>query len=202
MLFNVLSQYHTGTISAGGHSETWSIYNNGERVPHNHERSLGFAFVDYDADGDFSYARDRDITNVNQGTAITAEQEAQTPDEITVEVGETGRVSFFGLGTGTYWLTEAKAPDGYNLLDEPIKLVVSFNHETGTFHYDWRHEGAATALSATMTIQIVNTKGNVLPETGGMGTTLFYAFGGTMVLAAPILLVMFIWLLVSTRKRK
>ena len=147
MLFNVLSQYHTGTISAGGHSETWSIYNNGERVPHNHERSLGFAFVDYDADGDFSYARD--ITNVNQGTAIIGEQEAQTPDEITVEVGETGRVSFSGLGTGTYWLTEAKAPDGYNLLDEPIKLVVSFNHETGTFHYDWRHEGAATALSAT-----------------------------------------------------
>ena len=121
--------------------------------------------------------------------SITGEQEAQTPDEITVEVGETGRVSFSGLGTGTYWLTEAKAPDGYNLLDEPIKLVVSFNHETGTFHYDWRHEGAATALSATMTIQIVNTKGNVLPETGGMGTTLFYAFGGTMVLAATVLLV-------------
>lgn len=120
---------------------------------------------------------------------IVSETAADTPDEITVEVGETGRVSFSGLGAGTYWLTEAKAPDGYNLLDEPIKLVIGFNYQTGTFTYDWRHEGAANALSATMTIQIVNTKGNVLPETGGMGTTMFYVFGGIMVLAATVLLV-------------
>ena len=125
--------------------------------------------------------------------SITSEQDAGTPDEIIVEVGESGRVSFSGLGVGTYWLTEVQSPAGYNLLDEPIKLVISFNPETGTFHYDWRHEGATNALSATMTIQIVNTKGNVLPETGGVGTTMFYIFGGIMVLAAVVLLV--------TRKR-
>ena len=120
---------------------------------------------------------------------ITSEVDAGTPDEIIVEVGETGRVSFSGLGTGVYWLTEIQAPNGYNLLDEPIKLVIGFNYQTGTFTYDWRHEGAANALSATMTIQIVNTKGNVLPETGGVGTTMFYVFGGIMVLAATVLLV-------------
>lgn len=120
---------------------------------------------------------------------IVSETAADTPDEITVEVGETGRVSFSGLGTGVYYLTEVQAPNGYNLLDEPIKLVIDFNYQTGTFTYDWRHEGADNALSATMTIQIVNTKGNVLPETGGMGTTMFYVFGGIMVLAATVLLV-------------
>ncbi len=120
---------------------------------------------------------------------IQSEQVADTSDEIIVEVGETGRVSFSGLGTGVYYLTEVQAPNGYNLLDEPIKLVIGFNYQTGTFTYDWRHEGAANALSATMTIQIVNTKGNVLPETGGMGTTMFYVFGGIMVLAATVLLV-------------
>jgi len=120
---------------------------------------------------------------------IQSEKPANTPDEIIAEVGESGRVSFSGLGAGTYWLTEIQAPAGYNLLDKPIKLVIGFNHETGNFTYDWRHEGAGTALSSTMTIQIVNTKGNVLPETGGMGTTLFYAFGGVMVLAATVLLI-------------
>ena len=71
-LFNVMSQYHTGNITAGGHTETWTIYNNGERVPYRNMRSLGFAFVDYDAGGDFSYANDRDVPNTNQGTAITS----------------------------------------------------------------------------------------------------------------------------------
>ena len=120
---------------------------------------------------------------------IASETTAETPDEIIVEVGETGRVSFSGLGTGTYWLTEIKAPSGYNLLEKPIELVISFNHENGTFHYDWRHDGAEVALSATMSIQIVNTKGNVLPETGGVGTTMFYVFGGIMVLGATVLLI-------------
>lgn len=71
VLFNVLSQTHTGTISSTSHSETWTIHNNGQTVPYGGGKSLGFAFVDYDANGDFSYANGRDDTNVNQGDAIT-----------------------------------------------------------------------------------------------------------------------------------
>ena len=37
--------------------------------------------------------------------------------------------------------------------------------------------------------QFVNKKGTELPDTGGIGTTLFYVFGGIMVLGAGILLV-------------
>lgn len=69
-LFNVQSQTHTGTVSAGGHSETWTVVNNG-KVPYNDADTLGFVFVDYDAGGEFSYANGRDNTNVNQGDAIT-----------------------------------------------------------------------------------------------------------------------------------
>lgn len=36
---------------------------------------------------------------------------------------------------------------------------------------------------------MVNQKGVTLPETGGVGTTIFYTVGGLMVLAAVILLV-------------
>ena len=71
-LFNVLSQTHTGTITASGHSETWTVHNNGETVPYQDGKSLGFVFVDYDAGGEFSYANGRDNTNINQGDEITA----------------------------------------------------------------------------------------------------------------------------------
>ena len=47
-----------------------------------------------------------------------------------------------------------------------------------------------TGIVAT---NVVNNSGAQLPETGGMGTTLFYVLGGILVLVAIILLV--------TRKR-
>jgi len=38
-------------------------------------------------------------------------------------------------------------------------------------------------------VTIVNNIGVVLPETGGMGTTLFYIAGGVLVVAAVVLLI-------------
>ena len=63
VLFNALSLTHTGSISAAGHSETWSLVTNGD-VPYSdgdgNDKSLGFVLLDYDAGGDISYANDRD----------------------------------------------------------------------------------------------------------------------------------------------
>ena len=38
-------------------------------------------------------------------------------------------------------------------------------------------------------VRVMNTKGNLLPSTGGIGTTLFIVIGGTMVLLFGLLLV-------------
>ena len=42
----------------------------------------------------------------------------------------------------------------------------------------------------SLTAQVVNNKGSELPKTGGMGTTVLYAAGTLMILAAAAFLVM------------
>lgn len=150
-LFNVLSQYHTGSITAAGHNETWRIYNNGERVPYNNDRSLGFAFVDYDAGGDFSYANDRDNTNINQGTAIT-------PGILNEVLNNSGKdlldllfnpdtqvIGKYYAGTGNYlfqYMDSTTANydgehDGYYYLDSRLNAA-SYNQSSQRFYlYDY-----------------------------------------------------------------
>ena len=47
----------------------------------------------------------------------------------------------------------------------------------------------ATKKDGSVSTDVVNKAGVVLPETGGIGTTIFYVLGGIMVLAAVGLLV-------------
>ena len=77
-----------------------------------------------------------------------------------------GEATIKGLDSEkTYYLKETKAPDGYVMQDGYISVTFD------------------------TTVTVKNTKGEELPETGGMGTTLFYIVGGLMVAGAAILLV-------------
>ena len=104
--------------------------------------------------------------------------------EVTATVGTDGIVRFEGLSEGTYTLTETKAPEGYNILTEELEIIITWNEETGEFSF----EGASNNNGVAQ-VTVVNQSGTELPSTGGMGTTLFYLFGGIMVLAAVVLLV-------------
>lgn len=105
-----------------------------------------------------------------------------------VSAEDTGIFNIKGLDAGTYVLKETKTPAGYNTCAD-IKIVISATHSEST-------DGTATT-TITMTQDgtetdantIVNNKGTVLPETGGMGTTIFYVVGVVLVLGAGILLV-------------
>jgi len=97
--------------------------------------------------------------------------------EITTDA--TGIFNIEGLDSGTYYLTETAAPAGYNKLANPVTIEIT---------------GATTGdddklIYSTVETKVLNQSGTELPETGGMGTTIFYIVGGVMVVAAVVLLI-------------
>ena len=112
--------------------------------------------------------------------------------------GENGLFKVIGLDAGTYFLEEIVAPTGYNMLEKPIKIVITATVDASedsasldalTITVD---DGTATAGnldSGIVATTVKNNKGATLPETGGMGTTLFYVLGGVLVVGAVVLLI-------------
>ena len=101
-------------------------------------------------------------------------------DQITtVTTDNNGMAVFNGLNKGNYQLVELTAPNGYNLLEQPQEIEVSYTFVQPT-------EGET--LNVTHPVAVVNKKGPNLPSTGGMGTTLFYIGGGILVAGAAVVL--------------
>lgn len=92
---------------------------------------------------------------------------------------DTGAATFKGLKDGTYYLVETKAPDGYNLLAEPVEVKIN-----GKDNND-----VPVEANLTVTKSVENNTGSLLPSTGGMGTTMLYIIGGILVVGAGVLLV-------------
>lgn len=87
-----------------------------------------------------------------------------------------------GLDANTnYYLEETQAPNGYNKLGERVEIAVKdANLDASVSNDTWQSGG----------VHIINKTGDVLPSTGGIGTTLFYVGGGTLVVAAAVVLVL------------
>ena len=109
-----------------------------------------------------------------------------------------GLFKVIGLDAGTYYLKETKAPAGYNLIQSEIAVVITATIGAGNDGKTTltnlevtadRIAGTGDVDSGIVGITIANNKGSTLPETGGIGTTIFYTVGGILVLVAVVLLV-------------
>ena len=98
-----------------------------------------------------------------------------------------------GLDDGDYKISETTTPAGYNTIAD-IEFTITAEHEvlsdnptltslSGGDKFTGKVETGA--LSA----EIENNKGSTLPETGGMGTTIFYVLGSVLVIGAAVLLI-------------
>ena len=116
---------------------------------------------------------------------------------------ENGAFNISGLDDGTYYLREIKAPAGYNLLEEDVKVVISAATANGqTWNSTAADAFTALTISANdaeavdgnldtgiVNVTVANNQGTTLPETGGIGTTIFFVLGGVLVVGAGILLI-------------
>lgn len=99
-----------------------------------------------------------------------------------------GLITFGKLGAGTYTILETKAPEGgYNKLSSPISVtIIGSPSRNGC---TWSYQKGSDAATNSNKIVVENAKGSTLPSTGGIGTKLFYLFGGLLVAGSVIFLV-------------
>lgn len=86
-----------------------------------------------------------------------------------------GKATILGLDADTYYLEEVTAPTGYNKLTSKVEVIISKVGSNNTF--------------SRFTAEVLNYTGSQLPETGGIGTTLFLTLGSILVIGFGLLLV-------------
>lgn len=85
------------------------------------------------------------------------------------------KATILGLDAGTYYLEEVVAPTGYNKLTSRVEIIISKINNDNTF--------------SRFSTNVENYTGSKLPETGGIGTTLFLTLGSILVIGFGLLLV-------------
>ena len=86
-----------------------------------------------------------------------------------------GKATILGLDAGKYYLEEVVAPTGYNKLTSRVEIIISKINSDKTF--------------SRFSTNVENYTGSKLPETGGIGTTLFLTLGSILVIGFGLLLV-------------
>lgn len=125
----------------------------------------------------------------SEANALAGSDAVTIDGESTFRTGEDGVVRISGLRHSDfannaviaeesqwqyYWIVESKSPDGYELLAKPIRVAVTAAQQT--------------VDTATQIENAPHNGGFELPLTGSVGTWLFTAVGGALLIAGALLL--------------
>lgn len=145
------------------------------------------------------------FTLYKKNASITVTDENDGYEVIGEEVKGTDMTTFTweGLDDGEYKLVETTVPANYNKMKDQF-FTVTAEHDADaddpklTVLSAAAAEGSEIAFTAgnkdgkldgSLTTTIVNQSGAVLPETGGIGTTIFYVIGAILLVGAGVLLI-------------
>ena len=109
-----------------------------------------------------------------------------------------GKLAILGLKEGTYYLKEVEAPAGYNALTQPVEFkageeirsFIIFADKDGNVADIQQTDGIHHEISYDLTHTVVhNSKGVVLPSTGGMGTFWLITIGSLLAIGFAVFLI-------------
>lgn len=151
-------------------------------------------------------ADDNDLADEN--VEKTTDLEVFPEGEETVELdhlnfgGHRGDIAIFGLSEGTYRIKETKAPDGYLLADAKFEINIidgiGAMGTVSTLEATSSYEGKLGQITGangqagqilTVWARITNHPGQALPETGGIGSTIYMVAGLAIMVSAAAVLV-------------
>lgn len=134
------------------------------------------------ANAEFSICHDPEKCSVCRGDGTSVTQVT----EYVVVSDEEGKVSLSNIPSGhTYTMAETAAPEGYVVNNITYIVNVEYDKLTVT---EIHSDGTETAWTGENDV-VINYTGYVLPETGGIGTTIFYIIGSLLIVGALIFLV-------------
>lgn len=128
------------------------------------------------------------------GAEFTLYKDSKTDANKVATLTTGSTFEFKGVDAGKYILSETKTPSGYNTIaDITINVTATYDNSTKpatlTSLTCTPSDFIATASTGVVEGKILNQQGSELPETGGIGTTIFYILGAILVLGAGVLLI-------------
>lgn len=146
------------------------------------DRLAGAKFKLYSNKDDADAANDNAIkVSGSNGNYVVDPTSKNTVFESVASIdGQNYNLHVNGLAAGIYYLVETKAPEGYNKLTAPIKVVITkTGDETWTISKDGTEE-------KDKIIDVENSTGSLLPSTGGMGTIAFAVVAAILVFGVAV----------------